>query len=226
MATSDSSSPAVDTELALAPQSSPSRQVTLQVGERRFITTEQTLATESGFFEALLSARWDSDAQEDGSFFIDADPALFSHILGYLRRGVLPVFFDTVRGHDYAMYVALLEEARYFHIPRLEKWLGENKYLNVVKISTSVDVVEGVQAAETTADEHVEFRPTWQTRKVYLCPRRITCHRGNPFGCGRQCMNARGDDDVEYDDEKYLVTAVVRKRVVFNSTACTADADT
>lgn len=64
-------------------------QVLLQVGERRFTTTNETLTNESTFFASLLSGRW-SNALPDGSHFIDADPMLFEHILRYLRRGVLP----------------------------------------------------------------------------------------------------------------------------------------
>ncbi|KAI9773729.1 MAG: hypothetical protein M1839_002027 [Geoglossum umbratile] len=126
-----------DTESQDAPASplpmlTPSRQVIIQVGDRRFTTTERTMIEESPFFESLLSERWDS-AQADGSYFIDADPGLFEHILRYLRRAVLPVFYDKLKGHDHALYLALLEEAKYFQIARLAKWL-EEKVLNDVLI--------------------------------------------------------------------------------------------
>lgn len=62
------------------------RSITLQVGERRFITTAETMTQESAFFAALFSGRRDN-AEADGSYFIDADPDLFEHILRYLRRG-------------------------------------------------------------------------------------------------------------------------------------------
>lgn len=75
------------------------RQITLQVGERRFITTRDTLVGESGFFTSLLARRWDN-AQEDGSYFIDADPDLFYHVLRYLHRGILLIFYDKAKGHD------------------------------------------------------------------------------------------------------------------------------
>src|SRR3954471_305451 len=88
-------------------------QITLQVGERRFVTTRETLTAESRFFASLLSGRW-GNALADGSYFIDADPSLFEHILRYLRRRVLPLFYDKAKGHDYALYLALLEEAKYF----------------------------------------------------------------------------------------------------------------
>lgn len=57
-----------------------SNQITLQVGERRFLTTRQTLTEGSGFFFSLLSGRWDN-AQSDGFYFVDADPESFEYIL-------------------------------------------------------------------------------------------------------------------------------------------------
>jgi hypothetical protein len=61
------------------------------------------LIEESTYFESLLSGRWNT-AREDGSYFVDADPDLFVHILRYLRRRVLPVFYNLQKGHDYALY--------------------------------------------------------------------------------------------------------------------------
>jgi hypothetical protein len=100
--------------LAKRPSLAADTPIHLQVGGRRFTTTKETLTEESAFFSSLLSGRWEN-ALEDGSYFIDADPVLFEHILRYLRRGVFPLFFDTAKGHDPYLYLALLEEARYFH---------------------------------------------------------------------------------------------------------------
>jgi phytoene desaturase (3,4-didehydrolycopene-forming) len=67
--------------------------VNLLIGERRFTTTRQTLVTESPFFTSLLSGRWGSTL-DDGSYFVDADPALFEHILRYLRHSIYPILYD------------------------------------------------------------------------------------------------------------------------------------
>lgn len=48
-------------------------------------------------FAALLSGRWDHE-RADGSFFIDADPELFEHVLRYLRHSVLPIFYVSAKG--------------------------------------------------------------------------------------------------------------------------------
>jgi hypothetical protein len=143
-----------------SPAPNAGRQITLQVGERRFATTRETLIGESGFFTSLLSGRWNS-IQEDGSYFIDADGGLFEHVLRYLRRGVLPIFYDKMKGHDYSLYLALLEETKYFQIPRLEEWLEKKQYLYALKIKYSATEIEGTQDLQiprsTDMESLVEF---------------------------------------------------------------------
>ncbi|KAJ0419346.1 BTB/POZ protein [Aspergillus carlsbadensis] len=95
--------------------------IELQVGQQRFTALRSTLTEQSTNFKSLLSGRWNS-ARSDGSYFVDADPDLFAHILNYLRRpDVYPIFYDDVKGHDYLKYHALLSEARYFGIDALAK---------------------------------------------------------------------------------------------------------
>jgi BTB/POZ domain-containing protein KCTD9 len=196
--------------------------VTLQVGDRRFTTTKETLTDQCGFFSSLLSGRW-NDVQPDGSYFIDADGDLFEHILRYLRRGVLPVFYDNSKGHDHALYLALLEEARYFQIPRLEEWLEDKTYLQAIKIMhTVVDAgdAESLGPEPVRTDMTLEYHPTRTTKKVYVCPRGILVHRGDSSRCGRQCMNAKGDSDDQYEDEQVLEVVVIRKQIVFDRQIC------
>ena len=82
--------------------------LSLQVGERKFTTTKDTLS-KSGFFSALLAGPWEGDLLMDGSYFIDADPDIFEFVLKYLRHGTFPLFYDKVKGHDYRLYLAVLE---------------------------------------------------------------------------------------------------------------------
>lgn len=201
------------------------RQITLQVGERQFITTRQTLVGESDFFASLLSERWDN-AQTDGSYFIDADAKLFQHILRYLRRGVFPIFYDKVKGHDYAMYVALLHEAKYFQIANLMNWLETKRYLNAVKVMRWAEEIEQTQdiAVMTySADTEVKYYPALDKEKVYICPRRIPVHRGKPQACGNDCRRAQGDDDDEYKEEPVFRTLVVREETIFDARVCLAE---
>ena len=196
--------------------------VTLQVGDRRFVTTKETLTHQCGFFSSLLSGRWNNELQPDGSYFVDADGDLFHHILRYLRRGVLPLFYDNGKGHDHALYLALLEEARYFQIPRLEKWLEDKAYLQAVKIMHTVVEVDGVGnlVEVATTDTTLEYHLGRVTEKVYVCPRGIPVHRGDQRRCGRQCMSAQAGSDILYEDEEVLKTVVVRKQTIFDEKIC------
>ncbi|KAF7901774.1 uncharacterized protein EAF01_007073 [Botrytis porri] len=202
------------------PVSAAGSPVTLQVGERRFVTTKNTMTGESPFFAALLSGRWDSNEQVDGSYFIDADPNLFEHILRYLRRSVLPIFYDIKKGHDHALYLALLGEARYFQIARLENWLQNKRYLYAVRIYSSVEELNDLWSESLSTEEIVEYRPRWDTKQVYICPRGLGVHRGNSNACGRQCERARGDSEYIYENEPVLKTLVIRKKLVVDQAAC------
>lgn len=212
-----------DRELRDSPAPNVDRKITLQVGERRFVTTRETLVDESGFFASLLSGQW-NDKQEDGSYFIDADSGLFEHVLRYLRRGVFPVFYDKIKGHDHHLYLALLEEAKFFQIMQLEEWLEKKQYLHALKIKYSATEVEGTQDLQIprSTDMDLNFYPAWGTRKVYICPQGFYVHRGKPHACGRDCKKAQGDADDTYEEEPVLRVLVLEKQIVFDVHACLA----
>ncbi|KAG5974847.1 hypothetical protein E4U55_007996 [Claviceps digitariae] len=195
--------------------------IKLLVGGRLFHTTKQTLVSESSYFASLLSGRW-TPPLEDGAYFVDADPSLFEHILRYLRHSIFPLFYDQARGHDLGLYVGLLGEATYFGIERLQKWLEDKEYLKAVRMECSMRVIDDwdkdIVIAES--DTVVELHPRWDTKKVYLCPRRIYVHRGDPLRCGRQCQNAKGDDDTDYEDEPVFKVAVMKKKTVLRADVC------
>ncbi|KAJ0370501.1 hypothetical protein COL922a_014331 [Colletotrichum nupharicola] len=105
--------------------------IELQVGQQRFTALRSSLVEQSTYFKALRSGRW--NARADGSYFVDADPDLFAHILNYLRRpDVFPLFYDNVKDHDFLKYYALLAEARYFGIDALAKWIEDRGYAKVL----------------------------------------------------------------------------------------------
>ncbi|KAG6129674.1 hypothetical protein E4U38_004968 [Claviceps purpurea] len=105
--------------------------IKLLVGERTFITTRDTLIRESQFFSRHFSGPW-AEPPQDGIYFVDADPALFEHILRYLRQSVFPLFYRQSIGHNLGLYAALRKEAEFFQIQRLHIWLSEGRYLDAV----------------------------------------------------------------------------------------------
>jgi BTB/POZ domain-containing protein KCTD9 len=203
----------------------PNACIELQVGERRFTTRASTLSDGSSFFASLLSERWQDSRSDDGSYFIDADPDLFAHILRYLRRGLLPVVYDKLHGFDHAFYQALREEAVYFGIEPLENWITEKGYLRAVTIHYSVEEVQGqgiyVDGYKAAVDGNTErsYHPSWGIRKVYQCPRGISLHNGNPEACGKACEKAKGEDWDGYVEQSVLRTLIVTRRTVFNGTS-------
>jgi hypothetical protein len=190
------------------------RIVQLQVGERHFTTYRSTLIEESTYFESLLSGRWNT-AREDGSYFVDADPDLFVHILRYLRRRVLPVFYNLQKGHDYALYSALLKDVRFFGISALETYLAERKYIDRVKVCRWVaDTGDGSLHARDDSSLSVEYHTHWvNLGEVYVCPRRLAAHRGHSEKCGRRCDNARADGMYTYEEEHGVRVFAVYTRV-------------
>ncbi|KAI1331808.1 BTB/POZ protein [Xylariaceae sp. FL0255] len=114
------------------------RVIRLQVGGRQFVTTEATLVRESRYFSGMLSRY----TNEDKVYFIDSDPDLFVDILRYLRFGNLPLFFDqSTKTFDYAKYAALLSEARFFGIDKLETWIQRQGYLEAIHVKYTISEV-------------------------------------------------------------------------------------
>ncbi len=87
-------------------------------------------------------------------------------------------------------------------------------------VSVVEDGAEGVHEMLGTDVVGVECWPRWMTEKVYVCPREIGSHRGNPRGCGRLCRNARGEGEAEFVDEEVMKIVKVVKRVVFDQGMC------
>lgn len=200
------------------------REVRLRVGEREFITTSETLTGESGFFATILSNRWGEQlGTNEKPLLIDADGDLFAHILRYLRRGVLPVFYDKAKGHDHALYLAVLEEAKFFAIPRLEVWLDEKLYLKAVRFVYEVNVMEGCGGLGFTvrSEQDIQYKPIGTTKREYVCPRAIVVHK-KPADCGKECERKRGAAGIVYADVGIVQTLVVRKETVFDTEMCLA----
>ena len=194
--------------------------ITLQVGERLFHTTVGSLVKRSEYFEAFFSGRWPVNKQDNDSIFIDTDPGAFEHVLNYLRRGVFPLAFDRQRGHDYSLYAKIFEEAKYFQCPLLIVWLEDECYYKCVTWQVSTEIQETAMpetGGDSSFNDCLLTSCSKNDEKIYICPRSIDIHRGNPQKCGRQCRNAQGDDGPEYETKKVISGwLVTRSRYQFN----------
>lgn len=73
-----------------------SRVVRLDVGGKRYVTTEATLLSHGdNYFTGLLSGKYSADVDDDGWLLIDRNGRLFEPILDFLRTGEL-----SCAGHD------------------------------------------------------------------------------------------------------------------------------
>jgi phytoene desaturase (3,4-didehydrolycopene-forming) len=193
--------------------------IELQVGQERFKARRSTLVEQSTYFKSLLSGRW--NPQADGSYFVDADPGLFAHILNYLRRpDIFPLFYDDVKGHDIPKYYALLGEARYFGIDALAEWIENRGYAKVLSYEYSCKVMDrdDSRRTEEPSDTSLEYRLTGMPRKMWICPHELPSHIDNVPRCERECYRFPPEqrrNSALFEDGPPAVLAI-RKRTLLN----------
>jgi phytoene desaturase (3,4-didehydrolycopene-forming) len=168
-----------------------SERIELQIGEKTFHTTKATVAD-----SAVLSTLVELDPPEgsSGRYFVDADPGLFEHILRYLRTGMFPLFFDAARGHDYCRYLELLNQARFYQIPKLESWLAHQGYHDSVRCRTwanSITLYGEEQIAHLEELTHLKNERLHvlavenSSARVFCCPNANWRHHGRREKCAR-----------------------------------------
>lgn len=192
-----------------------SNKVILNLDGKTFVTSKATLVEESAFLASRLSHRWPS---VDRELTLDMDPAVFIHVLRYLRHGVLPIFYDQVHGFDHGLYCLVLAQADYLLIEQLSSWIREKRYLLAVRkersAKTYVDDIKDIHGSDS-ANTQYQYQFVWGKKRVYICPRGIFIHK-TASDCGRQCNNARGEDPL-YGDRDELQIIEVKTKTVFDS---------
>ncbi|KAL9576942.1 MAG: hypothetical protein Q9212_006700 [Teloschistes hypoglaucus] len=213
------------------PSTLPFSPLILQVGSERFFTTIETLSR-SPLFKVKLQDGWRFKKQVDGSYFLDADPEIFAHILRFLRHGIYPLAYDSVKGHDFGMYAAISRLADVYHVKKLSVWLKEQRYLEVIRTETSTRIAqeevnkeEGLvpsNIGNRTSNANVKFQyfPSFNILEKYVCPRGVKEHYDNPEGCGEACKQVQGDKEDEYEDTGVMSTVIVKEKKVFNRKLC------
>ena len=199
--------------------------ITLDVGGRLFKASTDILIAESGLFQRQLSDRFTWTPQADGSYFLDANPELFEHLLQFMRRpSKFPLFWSKDRGFDYDLYHRLQTEAEYFQMDALYQWIKDKKYKNAITTWVHSPKVVQIEAYVPPAFMNGDFSESRQfvtkTRQVYVCPREIPEHRGAPHICGKACHKAQGNRENKYEGSNYTEMITVREEIVFNQSAC------
>ena len=168
--------------------------IDLQVGERTFRTTRHTLA-ESPRLNALTLL--------NAPFFVDADPALFEHILRYLRTRRYPLLFDADRrGHDELLYAEIQHAARFYGLARLARWIGEKRYRQAVtthlrpgrRTFYGAQIPRCAELVEPGGGHRiVPLRVEQQRTMAHKCPAGKLAHHGDRESClADDCDRAGG----------------------------------
>jgi len=198
----------------------------VQIGERRFTTTQSSLSDGSTYFKAFFSGRWIHRKLADGSYFVDADGDSFEHVLKYMRLKTMPLFWKPSVGFDHDKYLSLQVTAEFFGVAALAEWIENKVYLDVVTVSTTSSIVSGncdetpALNATTNANTKLSHYPTFRMAKMYVCPRGINVHMGDSRRCGTACKKAQGDSALEFEDVEVLSTLVIRQTTGFDLTLC------
>ncbi|KAI0385471.1 hypothetical protein F5Y04DRAFT_276800 [Hypomontagnella monticulosa] len=202
--------------------------ICLRIGERHFIVHLDTLIRQSTYFAAFYAHG--SEAY-DGALFVDSDPDIFGHIINFLRTGIYPLFFDSnTQTFDHVEYFYLLTESKRFGVQKLIDWITDKKYLNAVKVTKSVTILDDITSGflqdylnqRAPSDDKVDVSTTWAAKKVYLCPRGIEVHRGDRSRCGRVCEAVRRQRGgrVEFEETSMLSAIITTTKISIDPQYC------
>ncbi|KAF9879740.1 hypothetical protein CkaCkLH20_02551 [Colletotrichum karsti] len=166
--------------------------VVLEVGGRRFISSIDVLER-SPYFKYFLAIPF-MDWYRGGVIHIDNDGDLFAHILRYLRTGSYPFFWDARTGFDYGMYAMLLQQSRYYLLPKLEAWIMEQKYLKVVRTDVMHRKLEVLEDQEWVWKHRAEGLDSYEVTGVVSSTRDTKSRAGK--------LKAFGVEKPEKDEEE------------------------
>jgi hypothetical protein len=208
-----------------------SNQIFLDVSGRKFRTTKATLQS-CDYFQALLT-RWGDNVQPDGSYYVDADPDIFEHVLNFIRRPqTFPLFWDRETGFDHMLYLKLQAEADFFCLHDLRDWIRAKKYLNAVKVMVYCKTeladrgplsqnVSNPQSTDnyTTTDQRVELIPIetkWVDRaKVWISE----CGHKDPSECDCRDEDPMALEGAHWENSTGVLISTW-KEVWFDHDAC------
>ncbi|KAL1597846.1 hypothetical protein SLS60_008333 [Paraconiothyrium brasiliense] len=199
--------------------------ITLNVGGRHFRTYKSTLQ-DAGYFAPYLEGRWEWPKEKDGSFFCDADPDIFAHVLRYLRRpSGYPLFWTKANGFDYDLYHRLEGAAIDFQIKDLENWIKNKTYLKAITMEATtsarkVGTYWPKGEVKQSGDVNIDCIVVPRTEKVYVCPRDMPAHRGRPEGCSHACHKVRNGGPHRYEDQAYNEVSTICKAYFVDKKWC------
>lgn len=130
-------------------------------------------------------------------------------------------------------YAQLLQQARYFQIEKLARWIEEKRFCDVVKLEWRYDEHEkpdgsSIQESRSILDER-QYPMLTIKQRSWVCPRDIACNEGteqelslrnSQQRCGEKCEKAGGGSWVtRYVHRLWHVTKAIT--IDFDKLTCT-----
>lgn len=113
--------------------------IVVNAGGTKFLTTTQTLTSNSAYFASLLSGEWMESAEnKEDDLFLDQDPNAFSKLLDFMRTGMM-----KVEGID--IYILFLAE--YLGMEKLLVSIKVRWYCNIGKGPVNLDSDDAIAVA-------------------------------------------------------------------------------
>ncbi len=155
------------------------RQITINVGgTHRFTTSIDTLASSSGYFNALFSDRWSSSYEYDNSdstnnnnerkdheLFLDQDGDIFSILLSYMRYGGnIEDYIPRLSANN----VNTTDNSSFIRILRVANFLGIETLINQVKVNTCFNMIEARLIIPELMNESEDMKLLGDIDNIYL----------------------------------------------------------
>lgn len=200
------------------PSTGPLPFYTVIVGGVRFTLSRDNLCKESGYFYRLLE---DPTNMRIPNIYIDRSPSIFADIVGYMREGVCPIYWEPRTGHILSRYGELTGLANHLDMPYLERWLDQRRYLHAVRIETRVNAynqpLDGRISPRTLPADTETVLASMSSHVIslrqFICPLH-QAHHVSPALCDAACNQAQNGREDAYQDIACLVWASSEQRVV------------
>lgn len=153
---------------------------------------------ESDYFRNFVD-RWSHNQQEDGSYYFDADPDVFEHILNFLKTPTtFPLFWDTQKGFCVALYNKLQGLADYYCLEQLRDWIRAEKYRKAI-ITKTVTAVKHMWSCEHEGNLDLATYQTYDSSDRVL----VKTHWDSTKHRRYNCLMGNEDHFKERDCEPY-----------------------
>jgi hypothetical protein len=113
----------------------PARCARLQSWSRTFTVNPAEWQAHSALLTPLLAKNKNQIHGHVQTYFVNLADEVLEQILQYMLTTKPPIFYNNVKGHDFAAYDRLLHGATYLGLTHLACWIRSRRYLEAVKLN-------------------------------------------------------------------------------------------